>query len=262
MEISRLAPISISLLGVQTLERRYSLELHTRLGRRGSDPDHYLDPSLEPRKSAGSAGRSLRGPQRQAPSLAWGPHFQSPGRPTGGVAGAGAGSWVPRLEEVLVLLPPQRGPLTSASGFLTQRHPPRRRTYRPERAPGAGERTGRLAGGCARASVRVCVCPCLYVTGAVRSSVRLRVRGRPVCRSVRGALSPALLARSLPNRPTKCAWAAESRAQLPGLLGTPRPSSAPPPDGLAPLPGNCAGLARLAGWGRGAKALRGRTTDP
>lgn len=78
--------------------------------------------------------------------------------------------------------------------------------------------------------------------------------GASVCRSVRGALSPALLACSLPSRPTKCAWTTESRAQLPGLFGTPSPGSAPPPDGLAPLPGNCAGLAGLAGWGWGAPA--------
>lgn len=73
--------------------------------------------------------------------------------------------------------------------------------------------------------------------------------GASVCRSVRGALSPALLACSLPNRPTKRAWTAESRAQLPGLLGTPSPGSAPPPDGLAPLPGIAQGSPAWRGGG-------------
>lgn len=151
------------------------------MGRRGSDLDHYLDPSLEPRKSA------ERGEWRPLPPWSPGPtSLPCLGTPLPVFRAAPRGAWRGRARapgsrglEVSVLLPLQRGPLTSASR-LTQRHPPRRRTYRPERAPGTGERTGRLAGGCACASVRVCcVCPCLCVTGAVRRSVRLRVRGRP-----------------------------------------------------------------------------------
>lgn len=182
MVISRLVPISISPLGgSDSGEARYSLELHTRLGRRGSDLDHYLDPSLEPRKSA------ERGEWRPLPPWSPGPTslpclgtplpvFRAP---HGGRGGGGRGLLGPEGWRCQFCYHPGGDPLTSASRLLTQRHPPRRRTYRPERAPGTGERTGRLAGGCVRASVRVCVCPCLCVTGAVRRSVRLRVRGRP-----------------------------------------------------------------------------------
>lgn len=168
------ATISITPLWAQTPERRCSSELHTSLGRRSSDLDHYLDPSLEPRKSTGSGGRSFHGPQPQAPSPDWGPHFQPLGRPTGGVAGADSGSWVRWIGgDVNFAAAPEGTPYQCLPASHTKA------PHLPARAGSKRRRTSRLAGGCERASVRVCVCPCLCVTGAVRSSVRLRVRGRP-----------------------------------------------------------------------------------
>lgn len=181
MVISRLVPISISPLGGsdsgEALQPRAAHQVGPqRLGPgplSGSLPGTTLE-----RRARGVAAAPSVVPRANLPPL--------PGDPTSSLLGAPRGAWRGRARapgsrglEVSILLPPGRGPLTSASRLLTQRHPPRRRTYRPERAPGTGERTGRLAGGCVRASVRVCVCPCLCVTGAVRRSVRLRVRGRP-----------------------------------------------------------------------------------
>lgn len=129
---------------------------------------------MEPRKSTGSGGRSFHGPQPQAPSPDWGPHFQPLGRPTGGVAGADSGSWVRWIGgDVNFAAAPEGTPYQCLPASHTKA------PHLPARAGSKRRRTSRLAGGCERASVRVCVCPCLCVTGAVRSSVRLRVRGRP-----------------------------------------------------------------------------------
>lgn len=111
-------------------------------------------------------------PNHKPPPLHWGPHLQSSGCPTGGVAGRtrAPGSGL----EMSISLRPQRGPPYQCLPASHTKAP-----HLPARAGSRRRRTSRLAGGYERASVRVCVCPCLCVTGAVRSSVRLRVRGRP-----------------------------------------------------------------------------------
>lgn len=185
--------------------------------------------------------------------------------PSPGASGApwgrgGGGRWLLRLRVWRrSQLPglPGRDPAPSTFQLPTQRRRRRRRTYRPERTPGADERAGRLAGGCARASVCVCPCVCLRecvcvcVTGTSPSSVRLRVRGRPsVGPSARRSVPRSVRAPSSDHL-TKCASAAESRAQPPGRLLALSPGSAPPPGGLAPLLGNCAGPEGLASAGAG-----------
>lgn len=108
------------------------------------------------------------------PPLHGGPHFQALGLPTGGVAGADSGSWVRWIGgDVNFAATPEGTPYQCLPASHTKA------PHLPARAGSRRRRTSRLAGGCERASVRVCVCPCLCVTGAVRSSVRLRVRGRP-----------------------------------------------------------------------------------
>lgn len=118
-----------------------------------------------------------------APSMV--PNHKPPsliGDPTSSRWGALRGAWRGRtralgsggLEEMSISLPPQRGPPYQCLPASHTKAP-----HLPARAGSKRRRTSRLAGGCERASVRVCVCPCLCVTGAVRSSVRLRVRGRP-----------------------------------------------------------------------------------
>lgn len=65
------------------------------------------------------------------------------------------------------------------------------------------------------------------MTGAGLSSVRLRVRGRPsVGLSARRSVPRSVRAPS-PDRPTKCALAAESWAQPPGGFDTPQPRLRP-----------------------------------
>lgn len=205
MVISRLVPISISPL-------------------EGSDSGEALQPSTpgwaaEARtwttiwippwnharaQSAGSGGRSLHGPQGQPPSLVWGPHFQSSGRPTGGVAGAGAGSWVPRVGGVSFVTAPEGTPYQCLPASYTKA--PTKAPHLPARTGSRHRRADRQAGG------RMCLreCACLRVSLSVCDRGRETLgasacAGASVCRSVRGALSTALLARSLPNRPTKCA---------------------------------------------------------
>lgn len=103
-------------------------------------------------------------------------------------------------------------------------------------------------------------CACLRVSLSVcdRGRADLGVSacaGASVCRSVRGALSPALLARSLPNRPTKCAWAAESRAQLPGLLDTPKSRLRPAPGRACAAPRELRRARPLGGVGVGSSGI-------
>lgn len=154
-------------------------------------------------------------PSPGAPGAPW-------GRGGGGLRLLGPGGW--RRSQLWGR--PRRDPAPSTFWFPTQRRRRRHRTYRPERAPGAGERAGTLAGGCERASVRVsacvpvCVCASVCATGAALSSLRLRVRGRSSVGPSAQRSVPRSVRAPSPHRPIKYASAAECRAQPPDGLGT------------------------------------------
>lgn len=205
MVISRLVPISISPLGGSDSGEALQPRAATRLGRRGSDLDHYLDPSLEPRKSA------ERGEWRPLPPWSPGltslpclgtplPVFRAP---HGGRGGGGRGLLGPEGWRCQFCYRPRGDPLPVPPGFL------HKGTHQGAALTGQNGLQAPASGQAGwREDVRARVCVCLRVSLSVCDRGREALgasacAGASVCRSVRGALSPALLARSLPNRPTK-----------------------------------------------------------